>query len=324
MSEQRRAVEGAASSRASVRLALLKAVPEKWKLEANFDLFLRSLEEAERAGAERFVTPECWLDGYAASEAESTPEKLRGIAQGLAESDYLARVGAEARKRSIFICFGFTSLEGERIYNAAGLWSAEGNLFGVYHKTHLQAHDLQFAPGDSLPVWPTPWGPVGIMICADRRWPEAARVLRLKAARLILNPSYGMCHEANECWMRTRGYENQCFIVFVHPRVAFVVGPEGNLEAKRDDDEPGLLIYEADLNRARDDNHLRARRLEFYKIIAERWRAPGELLWEPRPRGDSSWQETGSCPTNEASCSPSPSSSPPASARTACPARRSP
>ena len=238
-------------------LALMQTVPEKWDLEGNFEVFLRLLDDAD--GADMFVTPECWLDGYAAPDKESTPEKLRAVAQEPGKSAYLERVAEEARKRSMYICFGFSSLEDGKVYNAAGLWDRAGNLVGVYHKTHLQTHDLQYAPGQDLPVWPTPWGPVGIMICADRRWPETARTLRLKGAKLILNPTYGMHHEANEWWMRTRGYENQCFIAFAHPNVGFVVHPKGTIAAKRDEC-PGVLRCAIDLSQAKEDNHLRDRR----------------------------------------------------------------
>ena len=247
-----------------LRLALLQGVPVKWDLDANFQVFLGLLDAA--AGADLLVTPECWLDGYAAPDPASTPDRLRAVAQDPASSPYLQRVAEEARKRSLSICFGFTSLEDGAVYNAAGLWARDGRLAGIYHKTHLQAHDLQFAAGAELPVWPTPWGPIGIMICADRRWPETARTLRLKGARLILNPSYGMHHEANEWWMRTRAFENQCFIAFVHPNVGFVADPKGGLAAKRDE-APGLLLCDIDLARAVDDNHLRDRRPELYQIL---------------------------------------------------------
>jgi len=253
----------------AVRLALMKAVPEKWDLSGNFELFRGLLEDARAAGADLFITPECWLDGYAAGDPTSTKERLQGIAQGLDRSEFLTAVADLAAARHTAVCFGFTSLEDGRIYNAAGLWDGRGGRLGVYHKTHLQDHDLQFSPGDDLPVWITPWGPVGIMICADRRWPEVARALRLKGARLILNPSYGMHHEENEWWMRTRGYENQCFIAFAHPQVAFIVGPDGKLEGKLDDEAPGVLVCDLDLTRARDDNHLRDRRPELYGIITE-------------------------------------------------------
>jgi len=254
-------------SQDKARLALMKAVPQKWNVAANFEVFLELLEEAHEAHADILITPECWLDGYAAPDKASTPQKLREVAQDPQASPYLQRVANEARARSMFICFGFTSIEEGKLYNAAGLWDNAGELAGIYHKTHLQNHDLQYAPGEALPVWPTPWGPVGIMICADRRWPETARTLRLEGARLILNPTYGMHHEANEWWMRTRGYENQCYIAFAHPEVAFVVDPKGGIAAKRDDEAAGVLVCDIDLGRAKDDNHIRDRRPELYGII---------------------------------------------------------
>lgn len=137
-----------------------------------------------------------------------------------------------------------------------------------WRKTHIQAHDQQYAPGEALPVWPTPWGPVGIMICADRRWPETARTLRLKRARLILNPTYGMHHEAKTWWMRTRSYENQCFIAFAYPSTGFVTNSHGDIMDKRDD-KPCVLRVRVNLRDAKDDNHLRDRRLDLYQVIIE-------------------------------------------------------
>jgi len=253
----------------TVRIAQLRAVPEKWNLEANFKLFLKLLDQADKQQPDFFITPEAWLDGYAAADKTSTPEKLRGVAQDPENSPYLQRVSSEAKKRGMFICFGFTSLEGGKIYNAAGLWDADGKLIGVYHKTHLQNHDLQYTPGEGLPVWDTPWGPVGIMICADRRWPETARCLRLQGTRLILNPTYGFRGDFNTAMMRTRAYENQCFIAFTHPEESLVTGPRGKVLTSEVGEEPAVFITEIDLAEARDDNHLQDRRPEIYTIITE-------------------------------------------------------
>lgn len=250
-----------------VRLALIRAVPEKWNLEANFDVFLKLLEEAGSHDPDIVITPEGWLDGYASPDKASTPERLRAVAQDLSASPYLERVSAEAKKRDLFICFGFTSLEDDKIYNAAGLWGPDGKLIGVYHKTHIQTHDHQYSPGQGLPVWPTPWGPVGIMICADRRWPETARTLRLQGARLILNPTYGFHNEFNEAMMRTRAYENQCFIAFTHPQQSLVTDPRGRIIANEQDDGPAVCICDIDLSESRDDNHIRDRRPDLYGII---------------------------------------------------------
>lgn len=257
-----------------MRLALLQGVPARWELEANMRLFRELAAQAAEGGAELLVTCEGFLDGYASTEDDSTPQRLRAVAQDLDESPYLRQIAGTARRYRMAICFGCTTLEQERIYNAAVLYDANGVRIGVYRKTHLQNHDLQYAPGASLPVFDTVWGQVGIMICADRRWPETARTLRLKGARLILNPSYGMHHEANEWWMRTRGYENQCFIAFAHPKVGFIVDPQGNLAAKRAAESPGVLICEIDLTHAREDNHLRDRRPELYQAITHLGRTP--------------------------------------------------
>lgn len=258
----------------NVRLALLRAVPVKWDLDANFKTFLSGVDLAVEQKAELLITPECWLDGYASPAADSTPERIRGIAQDLDSSPYLAKVAALSRKHRLSICFGFTSLEDGQAYNAAGLWDAGGKLVGVYHKTHLQTHDLQYAPGRGLPVWPTAWGKVGIMICADRRWPETARTLRLQGAKLILNPTYGMRNDLNEAMMRTRSYENQCFIAFAHPQQSLVTDPDGRVIAKEnaaasEQSIPRILICDIDLSRAKDDNHLKDRRPEIYRAISE-------------------------------------------------------
>jgi len=86
-------------------------------------------------------------------------------AQDIQDSPYLKRVAEEARKRRIYICFGFTSLENGKVYNTTGLWNKSGELVGIYHKTHLQTHDLQYEKGEGLPVFDTDWGKVGVMIC---------------------------------------------------------------------------------------------------------------------------------------------------------------
>ena len=260
----------------TVRLAMLRAVPVKWDLAANFAVFEKGVQLAAQAKADILVTPECWLDGYVSPTKESTPEKILGIAQDPRDSEYLRRVAAAARDHRLVVCFGFTSREEGKAFDAAGLWDADGRCLGIYHKTHLQRHDLQYAPGQSLPVWPTRWGDVGIMICADRRWSETARVLRLEGARLILNPSYGFHGDLNEAMMRTRAYENQCFIVFAHPQESLVTGPTGKVLFKEDTKEgqpPRVQVgvCDVDLSQARDDNHLRDRRPELYRIIS----APG-------------------------------------------------
>ena len=208
-----------------LRLGLFTAMPVKWDLESNWRTFERTLSAHASEGIDVTVTPECFLDGYAASAKDWTKDKFDRIAQDAGSSSYIARVRALAVKYRTAIVFGFTEKAAGRPYNCALLVDREGRVAGHYHKTHLQTHDVRFSPGADLPVFDMPWGKTGVLICADRRWPEAARVLRLKGARITLIPSYGMWSLDNEWWMRTRSYENENFIAFVHPRVAFVSDP---------------------------------------------------------------------------------------------------
>jgi predicted amidohydrolase len=113
------------------------------------------------------------------------------------------------------------------------------------------------------------------MICADRRWPETARTLRLQGARLILNPTYGFFNDLNVAMMRTRSYENQCFIAFTHPQQSLVTDPRGAVVARQDAQEaearePHVLLCDIDMSQAKDDNHLQDRRPEIYAPITAR------------------------------------------------------
>jgi len=67
--------------------------------------------------------------------------------------------------------------------------------------------------------------------------------------------------------MRTRAYENQCFIAFAHPKLILVTGPDGRIVSKQVSETPGLLFCDVDLTHAKDDNHLRDRRPELYTIL---------------------------------------------------------
>lgn len=176
---------------------------------------------------------------------------------------------ALAEKYKTAILFGFTEKAGNRIYNCALMVDRNGHIAGHYYKTHLQNHDLRFSPGNDLPVFDMAWGKIGVLICADRRWPETARVLRLKGAGIILIPSYGMWHLENEWWMRTRSYENENFIAFVHPNVAFVSDPKGQIVAKLQSNVPGMLVCDVDPSQGTETNHIKDRRPELYKAITE-------------------------------------------------------
>jgi len=262
------AVTMAAIGEDHLRLGLFTAMPKKWDLEGNWRVFENTVERHVSNGVQLVVTPECFLDGYVTPAKVWTPQRFAAIAQEEATSIYIKRLRELAARHKIHLVFGLTEKRGGKFYNTALLVDGEGRIAGRYSKTHLQNQDLRYAPGEDLPVFDTAWGKIGVLICADRRWPETARVLRLKGARIVLIPSYGMWGLDNEWWMRTRAYENENFVAFVHPRVAFVADPKGAIAARLQSNVAEMLVCDVDLSQVSDKHHIRDRRPELYGEIA--------------------------------------------------------
>lgn len=236
----------------TVRVGLIKAVPVKWDLAANWATFEELFLRAVGSGAQIVCTPECFLDGYVTPDESGWPEPgFLDVAQPL-DGAYVRRARELAAAHRVHLVFGFTEQAHAGCYNAAALIGPSGDLLGIYHKTHLLDHDERYLPGRELPVWETELGRIGIMICADRRWPETARTLRVRGAELIMTPTYGMAHLDNEWWMRTRSYENELYICFAHPVVSLVTGPRGELAAKLQSNVPDVLIHDVDLAACRE------------------------------------------------------------------------
>ncbi len=264
-----------------ITIGMLKAMPGKWNVDHNWAIFEEQFRRHQGDGIDVFITPECFLDGYAVTEKDWTVTKFAEVAQNVADSDYIHRVQELARQTTTHIVFGFTELLDDFFYNCALLIGSDGVVVGKYHKTHLQNHDHRFAPGQDLSVFDLDIGRVGMVICADRRWPESIRTLRLKGAKICLMPTYGMRHLENEWWMRTRSYENQMFVCFTHPQVALITDPKGGIAAKLQSSAPDVLIHEIDLSAATDDNHLANRRPELYGILSDESHPSRQKPYEP-------------------------------------------
>jgi beta-ureidopropionase len=260
------AVPIAAQTKSKVRLGLFSALPAFWDLEGNWQTFERTVAAHAGEGVDLIITPECYLDGYVVTAKDWDPQRFAAVAQDVKTSPYIQRLRALAAKYQVYVLFGFTEQSAGKFYDSAIMVDRTGATVGIYHKTMLQTHDLRFSPGQALPVFDTEWGKMGILICADRRWPESARVERLKGARITLIPSYGMWGLNNEWWMRTRSSENGNFLAFAHPRTAFVSDPRGELIARLQTNLPALLVCDVDLSTIKDTD-IRDRRPELYGEI---------------------------------------------------------
>jgi len=148
----------------------------------NLNKIVSAIRSAAAHDARLVMFPECALTGYAFNSlAEATPfaESIDGpAAQAIAEV---------CRETGSYAVVGFIEADGDKFYNAAMLVGPDG-VVGGYRKVHLPfiGIDRFLTPGDrQFEVFDLPFGKVGLNICYDISFPEAARVLKLKGAELI-------------------------------------------------------------------------------------------------------------------------------------------
>ena len=142
------------------------------------------IADGASAGAEIVLLPECLDLGW-------THPSARELATTIPDGAVCQRLTAEARRHRVFVCAGFVECAGPVRFNAAVLIDPDGQV--LLH--HRKIHELDFArelysTGDRLGVADTPWGRVGLMICADGFAPGQAisRTLAAMGATVILSP----------------------------------------------------------------------------------------------------------------------------------------
>ena len=154
--------------------------------EANLEKLASRLSQTTAEGAQLTVFPECTITGYcfeSAEEAMTVSESLDGPS--------VTRVAELCREHDTMVVFGFLELAGDQIFNSLALVGPQGVL-GTYRKVHLPflGVDRFTTPGDRpFEVIATPSVRIGMNICYDSSFPEAARVLAVKGADLITLPT---------------------------------------------------------------------------------------------------------------------------------------
>ena len=248
------------SSAPTVTVAAAQTDPRLGAKQQNLLAIEKYVRDAATRQAKLVVFPECALNGYrfeSRTEALEDAEPVPGPA-----TDRLAAVAAET---GCYIAVGLVERGGDRLYNCAALIGPDG-LVGKYHKTHLpfQAVDRFVEPGAfASPIFDTPIGRVGMLICFDLRHPEPARVLALGGAQIIANLTTlpGPGWPQPEFMFQTRAAENRIWLVCAD-RVGVergcryigrsaIIDPEGNKIAEADDSSESLLV--ADIMPAKAD-----------------------------------------------------------------------
>lgn len=154
---------------------------------ARLDATLAAIATAAEQGADLVVLPELAACGYRLDARHLALRAEPADASG----PVLSAWADAARRRGVAVIGGFAEATDGGIANAAAVIGADGNVVGTYRKLHLfgPEHAL-FRPGDlGLPVFEVGATRVGVLVCYDLRFPEAARILALQGAQLIAVPT---------------------------------------------------------------------------------------------------------------------------------------
>jgi predicted amidohydrolase len=160
----------------------------------NLASHLSYIDEAAAAGAQLVVFPECGLHGYPDRSARTTSAGLQETwagAETITGGPRSRAIIAHAIHRRIHVVYGLNEASDTigAIYNTAVLTGPDG-VVGSYRKVHLgNAERSTWLPGDHWPVFDTPIGRIGLLICADKAWPESTRELTLGGAELLVMPT---------------------------------------------------------------------------------------------------------------------------------------
>ena len=141
---------------------------------------------------------------------------------GIQEMDGAAMtmMSEKAREWGMYVSSSIWLRRGDVVYNSAPLFDRQGNLIGIYDKVNLYDNELDagISPGESLPVFDTDFGKLGIMICYDSWHPAVATLLALQGAEVILCPNVGYYMQI----MHARAADNGVVVV-----VTSTDGPAG-------------------------------------------------------------------------------------------------
>ncbi len=268
------------------------------------------LEQARAAGCTLVVYPElCLTTFFPRWYMEDQAEVDRWFEREM-PNPATRPLFDRARDCGVALSLGYAELTPDgHHYNTQILTDRQARIVGKYRKVHLPGHSefdpkrsfqhlekRYFEPGDlGFPVWRNLDAWMGMLICNDRRWPEAYRELGLQGAELILlgyntpsvnaqRPEEGpaMRQFHSDLSMQAGAYQNSAWVVGVakagsedgHPMIAgsIIVNPDGHVVARAATEGDELIVHACDMDacgfgKATIFDFKRHRRIEHYGRI---------------------------------------------------------
>jgi N-carbamoylputrescine amidase len=272
--------------------------------EKNLARAIEFISEAAKQDAQIVCLPELFRSQYFCQSedhknfelAEEVPGETTATLADVAKKEQLVIIASLFEKRSAGL-----------YHNTAAIIDADGTFLGKYRKMHIPDDPLYhekfyFAPGDlGFRAWDTQRGKLGVCVCWDQWYPEAARLTALSGAEILFYPTaigwhssekkqFGKAqHSAWETIQRGHAIANGCY-VGVANRVgheapaggegiefwgqSFVCGPDGEVIAKASVDQEEIVTAEIDWARVNEQRthwpFLRDRRVDAYSGLERR------------------------------------------------------
>ncbi len=226
--------------------------------QLNFDRIELLIREAAAGGAKMIVTTECFLDGYAVRDKSIPVDTYRAMGERVPDGEFFSKLAELADELGVYLALGLHEDRGREHYNTAALIGPDGKLAGRYHK-HRLGHEVdRHTPGTEFPTFETPYGKVGMMICADRGRHFVWKGLTDSGADFLFclsGGSFGPVKNDNGVALLSGIYKKHT--IFVHPAEFLVTSPEGatvDLALFGDPTQlyPSLLVAEEDIDGPRD------------------------------------------------------------------------
>jgi 5-aminopentanamidase len=243
-----------------MKIGVYQNNPEFGQVEKNV---IQAVVELSAAEADVVVLPELFSTGYQFVSREEAFELAEEVPGGRTCGVF----HDVAHLANMHLVFGIAERDGDRLFNSAVVMGPNG-FIGRYRKSHLFFEEKNiFDPGDTgFKVFDIGIARLGVMICFDWWFPEAARVLALQGADIICQPSNLVlrgCHKT----MVTRSLENGVFSIIANrigsearggkDRLVFtgesqILDNRGELLASMKKDNTGVVAVEVDVTKARD------------------------------------------------------------------------
>jgi N-carbamoylputrescine amidase len=281
----------------SIALVQMRCVDSK---EPNVERALARIAEAAAAGAQIVCLQELFHGWYPCrsedhrrfAEAEPIPGPTSEALAQAAREHGVVIVGSQFERRAAGL-----------YHNTAVVFDADGSTAGVYRKMHIPDdpyyyEKFYFTPGDlGFRSFDTRYGRVGVCVCWDQWYPEAARLTAMTGAQMIFYPTaigwlpnekeeYGASqHSAWETMMRSHAIANGVFVAAANRTgvegelefwgASFACDPNGNVLARAAHDAEETIIVECDLERVDFVRthwpFLRDRRIDAYGDLTKRY-----------------------------------------------------